>query len=77
MNSSCVECMMINNTTCLSESRKLAIETKDNLEECRQLLQCKRFDLLHLWLKSIQYKEVTRLLDVVYVSFVKGIILAD
>ncbi|KAJ3334079.1 hypothetical protein HDU76_011603 [Blyttiomyces sp. JEL0837] len=48
----------------ISDSRRKVDDMRADLELCRDLLQCKRFDLLHLWVKSIQYKEMSRILDV-------------
>ncbi|KAI9204105.1 Sec8 exocyst complex component-specific domain-containing protein [Polychytrium aggregatum] len=49
----------------ISDSQRRTRLVRQNLEQCRELLQCKRFDLLHLFLKSLQYKEMSRLLDVI------------
>ncbi|KAJ3217398.1 hypothetical protein HDU67_007981 [Dinochytrium kinnereticum] len=43
-----------------------AIQTFSSVvENISEWLQCKRFDLLHLWVKSIQYKEMNRILDLI------------
>ncbi|KAI9101019.1 Sec8 exocyst complex component-specific domain-containing protein [Phlyctochytrium arcticum] len=47
----------------ITDSQRRVRETRANLENSKDWLQCKRFDLLHLWLKSIQYKEINRILD--------------
>ncbi|KAH9245147.1 hypothetical protein BASA81_017369 [Batrachochytrium salamandrivorans] len=36
-----------------------------NLEKSKEWLECKRFDLLHLWVKSIQFKEMSRILETI------------
>ena len=45
---------------------------KENLENCKEWLECKRFDILHLWIKSIQLKEMNRILDSMYIIVLKG-----
>ncbi|KAI9362487.1 hypothetical protein DFJ73DRAFT_756768 [Zopfochytrium polystomum] len=47
-----------------ADSQEKVEDLKESLNDCKELLQCKRFDLLHLWIKSVQYKEMTRILDV-------------
>ncbi|KAJ3123240.1 hypothetical protein HK098_002078 [Nowakowskiella sp. JEL0407] len=47
----------------IAESRELVNILKQNLGSCQDWLQNKRFDLLHLWLKSIQFKEINRILE--------------
>ena len=48
----------------ISDSRKKVQDVETNLKQSKELLQCKRFDLLHLWVKSTQYKEMKRILDI-------------
>lgn len=36
---------------------------RENLGKCKEWLECKRFDLLHLWVKSIQLVEMSRILE--------------
>ena len=38
---------------------------RETLEKSKEWLECKRFELLHLWVKSIQYKEMTRIMDLI------------
>ncbi|KAJ1548948.1 hypothetical protein HK405_012485 [Cladochytrium tenue] len=61
----------------INESHRKVDGMKNDLVGCKEQLQCKRFDLLHLWLKSIQNKEMIRLLDAIsgYLSNVKSILL--
>ena len=33
---------------------------KSSLENSKDWLACKRYELLHLWIKSLQYKEMAR-----------------
>ncbi|KAJ3189924.1 hypothetical protein HDU85_000210 [Gaertneriomyces sp. JEL0708] len=47
----------------VTDSQSRVRDMRTRLESSREWLQCKRFDLLHLWVKSIQYKEMTRILD--------------
>ncbi|KAJ8325200.1 hypothetical protein BDV3_007243 [Batrachochytrium dendrobatidis] len=47
----------------ISESQKKVQEMRENLEKSKNWLECKRFDLLHLWVKSIQFKEMSRILE--------------
>lgn len=37
-----------------------------DLVQCIEWLQNKRFDLFHLWIKSMQHKEMMRILDRMY-----------
>ncbi|KAJ1564296.1 hypothetical protein HK096_008711, partial [Nowakowskiella sp. JEL0078] len=46
-------------------SQTLVNTLKSNLQNAQDSLQNKRFDLLHLWLKSIQYKEINRILETI------------
>ena len=41
---------------------------RQNLHKSKDWLQCKRFDMLHLWIKSIQLKEMNRILEAVLVG---------
>jgi exocyst complex component 4 len=50
----------------IADSKRKAMEMKQNLQKCKDWLECKRFDLLHLWVKSMQYREMTRILDLAY-----------
>jgi len=36
---------------------------KQSLIHCKELLQCKRSDLMQQWTKSIEYKEMIQMLD--------------
>ena len=47
----------------ISDSSKRVKEMKENLEKSKAWLECKRFDLLHLWIKNIQLKEMSSILD--------------
>ncbi|KND01717.1 uncharacterized protein SPPG_03510 [Spizellomyces punctatus DAOM BR117] len=49
----------------ITDSQRRVRDTRKNLQNSKEWLQCKRFDLLHLWLKSIQYKEINRILDTI------------
>ncbi|TPX38723.1 hypothetical protein SeMB42_g06582 [Synchytrium endobioticum] len=49
----------------ISDSQTRTRLLRENLDRCKGLLECKRFDLLHLWVKSIQYKEMMRILDTI------------
>jgi exocyst complex component 4 len=40
-------------------------QTKENLKKAKELLELKRTDFLHLWVKSLQYKEMSRILDTI------------
>ncbi|EGF78900.1 hypothetical protein BATDEDRAFT_26302 [Batrachochytrium dendrobatidis JAM81] len=53
----------------ISESQKKVQEMRENLEKSKNWLECKRFDLLHLWVKSIQFKEMSRILESMQVGF--------
>lgn len=48
------------------ESKSHVLEMKSSLEKSKDWLACKRYDLLHLWIKSLQYKEMSRVLEQVY-----------
>ncbi|KAI8894398.1 Sec8 exocyst complex component-specific domain-containing protein [Globomyces pollinis-pini] len=37
-----------------------------DLEHTKEWLECKRFDLIHLWVKAVQHKEMSRILDIMY-----------
>ncbi|KAI8907206.1 Sec8 exocyst complex component-specific domain-containing protein [Gorgonomyces haynaldii] len=49
----------------IADSKKKVEEMRGNLEKSKEWLECKRFDLLHLWVKSIQLKEMSRILDAI------------
>ncbi|KAJ3283609.1 hypothetical protein HK104_010298, partial [Borealophlyctis nickersoniae] len=49
----------------ISDSQRRVKYMRENLDSSKDWLQCKRFDLLHLWVKSIQLKEMNRILDIV------------
>ncbi|KAI8925799.1 Sec8 exocyst complex component-specific domain-containing protein [Entophlyctis helioformis] len=49
----------------ISDSRSKVEQMRDSLEKSKEWLECKRFDLLHLWVKSIQYKEMSRILETI------------
>ncbi|KAI8818997.1 Sec8 exocyst complex component-specific domain-containing protein [Fimicolochytrium jonesii] len=49
----------------ITDSQRRVRDSRKRLENSKEWLQCKRFDLLHLWLKSLQYKEIARILDMV------------
>ncbi|KXS11677.1 hypothetical protein M427DRAFT_426557 [Gonapodya prolifera JEL478] len=47
------------------ESQKRIDEMKMHMEQCRHLLQCKRNDLLDLWTREVQYKDMLQIIDVI------------
>lgn len=49
----------------ITDSQKKVNEIKDQLEQSKETLQCKRFDFLHIWVKSLQFKEMSRILDAI------------
>ncbi|KAJ3011813.1 hypothetical protein HKX48_006633 [Thoreauomyces humboldtii] len=49
----------------ITDSQRRVHDSRKKLEDSKEWLQCKRFDLMHLWLKSIQYKEIARILDAI------------
>ncbi|KAJ3052048.1 hypothetical protein HK097_006960 [Rhizophlyctis rosea] len=49
----------------ISDSKRRVKEMRENLDKSKDWLQCKRFDMLHLWIKSIQLKEMNRILEAV------------
>nr|KAJ3422215.1 hypothetical protein HK105_000713 [Polyrhizophydium stewartii] len=49
----------------ISESKHKMLAMREDLEKCKGWLECKRFDLLHLWVKSIQFKEMSRILETI------------
>eukprot|EP00842_Homolaphlyctis_polyrhiza_P004042 jgi/Hompol1/4639/HPOL_001819-RA len=49
----------------ISESQRKVNEMRTSLEQSKGWLECKRFDLLHLWVKSIQFKEMSRILETI------------
>ncbi|TPX58983.1 hypothetical protein PhCBS80983_g02766 [Powellomyces hirtus] len=49
----------------ITDSQRRVVDSRKRLEDSKEWLQCKRFDLMHLWLKSIQYKEISRILDAI------------
>ena len=49
----------------ISDSKTKTLDMKKSLDKCKDWLECKRFDLLHLWVKSLQNKEMMRILDMV------------
>ncbi|KAI8614367.1 Sec8 exocyst complex component-specific domain-containing protein [Chytriomyces sp. MP71] len=51
----------------ISDSQKKVSEMKSELEWCKELLQSKKFDVFPLWVKSIQYKEMMKILDTIEV----------
>ncbi|KAG4084718.1 hypothetical protein H8356DRAFT_1743378 [Neocallimastix lanati (nom. inval.)] len=49
----------------LTDSQKRVREMKQSLIHCKELLQCKRSDLMQQWTKSIEYKEMIQMLDTI------------
>ncbi|KAI8915401.1 Sec8 exocyst complex component-specific domain-containing protein [Powellomyces hirtus] len=49
----------------ITDSQRRVVDSRKRLEDSKEWLQCKRFDLMHLWLKSIQHKEISRILDAI------------
>ncbi|KAJ3149479.1 hypothetical protein HDU89_003843 [Geranomyces variabilis] len=49
----------------ITDSQRRVVDSRKKLEDSKEWLQCKRFDLMHLWLKSIQHKEIARILDAI------------
>jgi len=49
----------------LSDSQKRVREMKEELIHCKELLQCKRSDLMQQWMQSIEYKEMIQMLDTI------------
>ncbi|KAJ3373708.1 hypothetical protein HDU91_006037 [Kappamyces sp. JEL0680] len=49
----------------IADSQHRVKEIRENLESSKETLECKRFDFLHLWVKSIQFKEMSRILDLI------------
>ncbi|KAJ3335656.1 hypothetical protein HDU93_004770 [Gonapodya sp. JEL0774] len=47
------------------ESQKRIDDMKVHMEQCRHLLQCKRNDLLDLWTREVQYKDMLQIIDVI------------
>jgi exocyst complex component 4 len=47
----------------IQDSKKKARFIRDSFNDSKEMLECKRFDFLHLWVKSLQYKEMNRILD--------------
>jgi len=45
------------------DSQKRVREMKEELIHCKELLQCKRSDLMQQWMQSIEYKEMIQMLD--------------
>ncbi|XP_077256892.1 exocyst complex component secretory 8 isoform X1 [Temnothorax americanus] len=46
----------------VTSSREKIHAVKENLNACKQLLRCKREELLNLWLEGIEHKQVLHLL---------------
>ncbi|KAJ3075448.1 hypothetical protein HDU98_008066 [Podochytrium sp. JEL0797] len=49
----------------ISDSQKRVAEMKSELDWCKELLQSRKFDVFPLWVKSIQYKEMSDILDTI------------
>jgi exocyst complex component 4 len=49
----------------IADSQQRVRQLRCDLERCKLLLQCKRPDLLELWVKSVQYKEMLRMLETI------------
>ncbi|KAJ3217841.1 hypothetical protein HK099_005312 [Clydaea vesicula] len=49
----------------IADSKTRVLRMQSDLENCKDWLQNKRFDLFHLWIKSLQYSEMIRILDLV------------
>ncbi|KAJ3120618.1 hypothetical protein HK100_012723 [Physocladia obscura] len=49
----------------ISESQKKVADMKSDLEWCKELLQCHKYDVFPLWVKSIQYKEMMFILETI------------
>lgn len=52
----------------ISDSKARVLHMARDLENCKEWLGNKRYDLFHLWIKSMRLAETTRILDMVYVS---------
>lgn len=52
-------------TDTISDSQSHIRQLKENLSRCKDLLLVKRTDLMELWVKSVQYKEMLRMLDTI------------
>lgn len=49
----------------ISDSKQRALTLRNNLLKSKELLLCKRSDLLQFWIKSVQYKEMLRMLNTI------------
>jgi exocyst complex component 4 len=49
----------------VADSQKRASQMRQALESSRDLLQTKRSDLMELWLKSVKFKEMLRMIDTI------------
>jgi len=49
----------------LSDSQRRVRKMKEELIHCKELLQCKRSDLMQQWMQSIEYKEMIQMLDTI------------
>jgi exocyst complex component 4 len=47
----------------ITQSKAQVMEMRTSLQTSKDWFACKRYDLLHLWIKSLQYKEMARLLE--------------
>jgi exocyst complex component 4 len=53
----------------IAQSKAQVTEMRSSLQTSKDWFACKRYDLLHLWIKSLQYKEMARVLEQVYRDF--------
>ena len=49
----------------ITDSQNSIKDIRNYLESSQQTLESKKFDFLHLWVKSLQYKEMARILDLI------------
>lgn len=49
----------------IADTQNRVKQTKDDLKQAKELLELKRTDFLHLWVKSLQYKEMSMILDTI------------
>lgn len=47
----------------IRDSHKRVRDMKTRLQNCKKLLHVRRSDIMDLWTKSVQYKEMIRLID--------------
>jgi exocyst complex component 4 len=53
----------------VSDNRSKIAKVKENLQDCKKKLRCRRDELRNLWLEGLEYKYMLQLLEEMYFVF--------